>query len=316
VDLLRHLRYFVAVAEELHFGRAAARLGIAQPPLSQRIRTLERSLGLVLFTRTSRRVELTPAGRTLLREARGLLARADELSATMARVREGQAGELRAGVPPELNAAALAALAGTFAAQRPDVALELRELPSAVQVRELAGGALDAGLLRLAPGAPPPPGLEGAAALARPLGVLVAQEGREPLELGDLAGRALVLFPRDAAPEAYDEVLATCHAHGYAPPAVHHAASTEFALGLVLAGDAVALAPEDARTRPGAAWRPLAGAPLSAALTPAWRAGTRAAAVDAFAAAAAQALTAHGWQPTAPASAAPPVLRPSSGLLA
>lgn len=100
MDQLRQLRYFVAVAEELHFGRAAQRLGIAQPPLSQRIRRLETDLGARLFERDSRHVELTEAGQILLAEARDLLARWDRTKALVGKAHRGEIDALRVGVPP------------------------------------------------------------------------------------------------------------------------------------------------------------------------------------------------------------------------
>ena len=187
VDLLRHLRYFVAVAEELHFGRAAARLHMAQPPLSQRIRGLERELGVRLFDRTSRRVELTPAGRLLLDEARGLLARADALTATMERLRGGELGELRAGVPPEIGASVLAELLTSFRAAGPDVRLELREATTGEQLEGLAAGELDVGVVRhpVRLGS-----LERGPSLAKDVGVLLAAHGAPDgeVELSALAG--------------------------------------------------------------------------------------------------------------------------------
>ena len=125
MDLLRHLRYFVAVAEELHFGRAAARLHIAQSPLSQRIKALESALGVELLVRTTRRVELTPAGALLLDEARGVVERVERLESVVARIRTGETGALRLGVSPDLPAGAVAELAARVAALHP----ELRVIP-------------------------------------------------------------------------------------------------------------------------------------------------------------------------------------------
>ena len=214
MDLLRHLRYFVAVAEELHFGRAAERLHMAQPPLSQRIRTLEGELGLQLFTRTSRRVELTPAGRSLLDEARGLLAHADELEARMRQVREGTLGRLRAALPPDLEATVLATVMRTFRSACPGVSLELSEASSSAQAGALRDGALDVGVL-LHPVADPE--LATGPVVQKPLGVLVPADGelagQDEIELGELGERALVLFPRESAPLAYDDLLADCRAY-------------------------------------------------------------------------------------------------------
>ena len=122
MDLLRHLRYFVAVAEELHFGRAAARLHIAQSPLSQRIKALESALGVELLVRTTRRVELTPAGALLLEEARGVVERVERLESVVARIRTGDTGALRLGVSPDLPAGAVAELAARVGGAAPGAA--------------------------------------------------------------------------------------------------------------------------------------------------------------------------------------------------
>jgi len=146
---LRDCQCFVAVAEELHFGRAAARLGMAQPPLSQRIRALEAELGAALFVRTSRMVALTPAGEAFWREARALLALAGEAAAVPRRVAAGLCGRLRVGfVNPAMDAFLSATLA-IFRQNAPEVELVLREMGSREQGEALAAGRLDVGFLRL-----------------------------------------------------------------------------------------------------------------------------------------------------------------------
>ncbi len=283
MDLLRHLQYFVVVAEELHFGRAADRLHMAQPPLSQRIRGLERELGVQLFARTSRRVALTPAGRVLLDEARGLLADAEQVRALMQQVRDGRAGELRAALPPGLRASVLAAILGAFRDLRPHVRLDLREAPSAEQLRALRDRALDVALL-LHPVLDPQ--IATGPVLEKDLGVLLRADsdlaGETEVDLGALRDGALVVFPRAAAPEAYDALLDTCRAYGFVPGEVHEAVRQEFGLGLVMAGDAVALGERPEHERDGVTWRPLAGRPLRLALSTAWRADAPAIAIAAY----------------------------------
>jgi DNA-binding transcriptional LysR family regulator len=315
MDLLRHLRYFVAVAEELHFGRAAERLHMAQPPLSQRIRGLERELGVELLRRSTRRVELTPAGRLLLGEARDLLARADGLQAVMDRVRAGELGELRAAAPPVVGGAAVASLLTAFRQCCPGVQLELREASTPSVLRALGEGALDVGLVaqpaRLG-------SLAGGTTFATPLGVLLAADGAPdgPVDLGALRDRDLVLFPRETAPDHYDELLATCSAYGFVPRSVHHARATPFAAGVVLAGQAVAFATGDEPLPPGVVWRRLAGDPLRSRVRAAWRPGAAGVAVEAFAQAAETVLVQAGWAPFEEAPGPTRrVPRPASGLL-
>ncbi|MGY4277132.1 DNA-binding transcriptional LysR family regulator [Streptomyces sp. M18.1] len=127
MDLVRHLECFVAVAEESHFGRAAARLGMAQPPLSQRIARLEKELGVRLFERSSRRVTITEAGTLLLAEARELLARSDALLATARRIRDGETGLLRAALSPEFSGRTVAALLSDFRQRHSGLELELHD---------------------------------------------------------------------------------------------------------------------------------------------------------------------------------------------
>ncbi|MEW2355904.1 LysR family transcriptional regulator [Spirillospora sp. NPDC029432] len=268
MNLVGHLRCFVVVAEELHFGHAAERLGMAQPPLSQRIQRLERELGVRLFDRSSRRVELTAPGRLLLDEAREFLARADRIYSLADRARAGGSGALRAGLPPGLGGDVVAALIAAFRDRHPELRLDLRELPTGEQVRALADGLLDVGVLRHPADTR---GLTLGPLLGQPVGVLLPEPAAAgEVHLPDLAGRDLVVFPRDEAPGAYDELLVTCRRHGYDPPAVHEAGNPQFALGLVLAGTAVALTPRTAEA-PGVVWRPLAGEPLTLRTSCAWR---------------------------------------------
>src|SRR5690606_5206673 len=271
VNVVGHLRCFVVVAEELHFGRAAERLGMAQPPLSQRVQRLERELGVRLFDRSSRRVRLTAPGRLLLDEARDILARVDRIYSVAERARRGEAGTVRVGVPSDLGGPIVAALIAAFRSRRPDLRLDLRETGTAGQIRALADGALDAGIVRHPCDSR---GLGLGPMLGQPLGVLLpagADLAAAPeVHLPDLPGRDLVVPPREEAPGAYDDLLAACRRHGYAPAAVHEARHPEFALGLVLAGTAVALSPRTEVTA-GVTWRPLVGEPLAWRTSCVWR---------------------------------------------
>ncbi|MFL6678015.1 MAG: LysR family transcriptional regulator, partial [Burkholderiaceae bacterium] len=145
---LRHLRYFVAVAEELHFTRAAERLHMAQPPLSQQIRALEDELGVRLFERTRRSVALTDAGHALLGRARDLLAATQALPGELQRIARGEIGQLRIGFSSTLPLTkVLRDVVADWRRTHPDVALHLREMHSALQFEALRAGDLDVGLV-------------------------------------------------------------------------------------------------------------------------------------------------------------------------
>src|SRR5580700_1613600 len=194
---LRQLRYFIAVAEELHFRRAAERLHMSQPPLSQQIRALEDELGFTLLTRTRRRVELTPAGEAFLRAARALLSELDGAVATARRIDAGQTGRLRVGF---VGSALLSIVPGTverFRSSRPGVAIELRERSTVDQLRAVAAGVIDVGLVR--PPIEDEAGLRAETVLrertvaALPVGHPLAALQRVPMRR--LAAEPLVLFP-------------------------------------------------------------------------------------------------------------------------
>ncbi|MFF9509875.1 LysR family transcriptional regulator [Streptomyces sp. NPDC014724] len=294
MDLIRHLECFVAVAEESHFGRAAARLGMAQPPLSQRIQRLERELEVRLFDRTSRQVAITKAGLLLLPEARELLARSEALRAAARRIRDGESGLLRAGLPPDIAGDTVAALLTGFQDRRSGVELEVHELSTTDQLARFASHELDVGLIHHPCDVT---GLELGPVLRRELGVLLPRDaeaaGLAEVPLSALAGSDLILFPRADAPVLYDDLLTTCARGGYTPPAVRHGQGASFVRGLVLFAGAVAFSSRDAQAvEPDAdlVWRPLAGAPLAWRHSVAWPRGHGDTAVRAFADAATHAL--------------------------
>ncbi|MCL7458560.1 LysR family transcriptional regulator [Micromonospora echinofusca] len=272
MDLLRHLRHFVVVANELHFGRAAELLGMAQPPLSQSVQRLERELAVELFDRSRRQVRLTAAGQLLLGEAEELLAGEGRLRNLMRQVREGVSGVLRAGVPPETPAVTLRELLDRLAGRAPGLDVDLHELTSGEQERMLGEGRLDVGLLHHPV---TDDGLRLGAAVDVPLGVLLPRastlaRGRE-VELAALAGLDLVTAPRATAPGWHDHLLEVCRRHGFTPGRVRPARNPEFLFGLVLAGGGVAVEPAaTARREPRIAWRPIAGSPLVRRTSAAW----------------------------------------------
>ncbi|WJV46969.1 LysR family transcriptional regulator [Streptomyces flavofungini] len=297
MDLMRHLECFVAVAEESHFGRAAERLGMAQPPLSQRVQRLERHLGVRLFERTSRQVTITKAGTLLLDEARELLARSEALLATARRIRDGESGLLRAALPPDIAGETVAALLADFRRHHAGVELELRELTTTQQLAQLTAHDLDVGLIHHPCDVT---GLELGPVLRREVGVLLPRgapaAALAEVPLTALSGYDLVLFHRSAAPALHDDLLTTCARDGYTPTAVRHGQGASFVRGLILSSHAVAFSPKDAHpapppgTEPDIVWRPLAGAPLAWRHSVAWPKGRGDTAVVAFAEAVTRAL--------------------------
>ncbi|MFJ9553679.1 LysR family transcriptional regulator [Nocardiopsis sp. NPDC101807] len=264
MDLGRHLRYFLVVAREGHFGEAAVELGIAQPALSQSVRRLEEELGVTLFDRSRRRVSLTPAGRLLVSQARDLVAGEARLRETMRRTRDGELGTLRAAVRPGTPATALRGLLRGMAEHAPGLDVDLCEMTGAELVRALGEGTVDTGLLTTPfEGS----GLLGEPVLREELGAVLpraeAPPHSAPVALADLSGRELVLSARRSDPAWFEHVLSVCREHGWTPPRVREAGDAGFLLGLVLAGLGVGL--ESARVaarEPRLAWRPLEGAPL------------------------------------------------------
>ncbi|MDQ7833268.1 MAG: LysR substrate-binding domain-containing protein [Desulfovibrionaceae bacterium] len=246
---LRDCRYFLAVAEELHFGRAAARLHMAQPPLSQRIKALERELGVLLFTRTSRSVVLTPAGEAFHREAASLLAQAEKTGETARRVASGMAGRIVAAfVNPAMDAFLAAALA-RFRSVAPEVELDLREMTTRAQAEAIRMGRLDIGFLRHTGQGIPGANLfvlhRESYILAVPSGHPLAALPRVPLKRLD--GVPMILPPRGQIP-ALDMALAAAFATvGATPVAAQEAASKFTTLSLVASGLGVALLPASVR---------------------------------------------------------------------
>jgi DNA-binding transcriptional LysR family regulator len=259
---LRHLRYFVAVADELNFRRAAARLGISQPPLSQQIRRLEDELGVVLFRRTRRRVELTAAGRALLEESRPLLERFEQLPALVARAATGETGTLTLGFVASSSYAVLPAILHTFRAERPGVEVRLRELSSARQLAALASRSIDVGLLR-------PPVPDGTIAteplVAEPFVAALPHDHpltrKRAIRVRELAAEPFVLFPPALGGGFSELVLQLCAEGAFTPRVEQEADELQTIVNLVAAGVGVSLVPAALTElrRPGVSYRPLLG---------------------------------------------------------
>uniref|UniRef100_UPI00035D2A70 LysR family transcriptional regulator n=1 Tax=Nocardiopsis halotolerans TaxID=124252 RepID=UPI00035D2A70 len=264
MDLGRHLRYFLTVAHEGHFGQAAIELGIAQPALSQSIRRLETELGVTLFDRSRRRIQLTPAGHLLIHQARELLASETRLRQTMHRIGQGELHTLRAAVPPATPALALRELLQQMTHHAPGLDVDLCEMAGAPLIRALTDATVDTALLT----AP----FEGEGLIGTPvhraeIGAILPRDHplarTTTINLTDLAGHDLILPTRQTAPVWFERTLAVCREHHWTPPRVRQAHDTDFLLGLVLAGRGIALETATAATRePRLTWRPLTDAPL------------------------------------------------------
>jgi len=274
---LRHLRYFVAVAEERHFGRAAERLHMAQPPLSQQIRQLEAELGARVFARTTRKVELTPAGELLLARARRILADVDAASVDVQRAERGEVGRLSVGFTGSATYELLPSIATALRAELPDVELELHgEMLTPAQVNALLSGTLDVGLLR------PPvhsPDLAVHDIRREPLVVALPADhplvGDRPVKLTELAGDPFVTYPSHFRSVMHDAAEAACRKAGFTPRVAQEVGETATLVSLVAAGIGVALVPASVQHLriTGAVYRPLAGSTQEVALAVASRVG-------------------------------------------
>lgn len=238
---LRQLRYFVQVAEDLHFGRAADRLGISQPPLSQQIRHLEDELGVRLFERTSRRVALSAAGALFLDAARRTLAQADEAMTIARRAARGELGALRIGfVASAPLVPRIARAIYEFGEHFPGVELALSEMPGPAQVAAIAGGSIDLGFFRSGERPLLPPGLSAARVHDERLFVGVRPDhrfaARERLCFKELADEPLIIYARDRAGGFTEELMAMFDAAGVQPRISQSVREIATLLGLAAAG--------------------------------------------------------------------------------
>jgi DNA-binding transcriptional LysR family regulator len=241
---LRHLRYFVAVAEELHFGRAAARLHLAQPPLSQQIRKLEQIVGHALFLRTSRAVKLTSAGEVLLERARRTLHNVQEDVAETRRVGRGEVGSLKVGFIGSGMLTSLPAMLGRYRRRYPNVLLQLHESHTAGVIRALATSALDVGFLRDGGECE---GLTVEVLFSEPFVAVLprghARARQKSISAAELRDEPFVFFSPTAGSRAYEKSMSLCEEHGFRPQVVQEAPQWLTVLRLVGAGLGVTIAP-------------------------------------------------------------------------
>jgi DNA-binding transcriptional LysR family regulator len=218
----------VAVAEELHFGRAAARLGVAQPPVSMMIARIEREVGFRVFDRTSRRVQLTPAGERLLGEAYRMIDLADETMLRIGEIRDGEAGRLRIGAAPLVLAAVAPQVLRRLNQLAPHIEIYVETTQWDRQTRMLRDGALDATFLVLPDtgAVPVEPGVDFIRLHRERLTIAVSDThrlaARKRARLGELADQQLILWDREWLPPLYDEVLRSCREAGFSPRLLHH----------------------------------------------------------------------------------------------
>lgn len=276
----RQLRYFVAVAEALHFGRAAERLHLAQPSLSHQIMALERELGVPLFHRTKRRVTLTAAGERFLQEAYAIVDQTERAMALVRQVGRGEIGTLRVGFLSSAAYGSLPRLLRAFQERSPGIRLELREATTPDLQRALEGGEVDIGFFRL----DDPSALLGAAPALdwQPTQhdpYVVALNANNPLAaepaiaLAALAHERFVLFPRRLNPGLHDAITRRCRAAGFAPHITQEATLMQTLIALVAAGLGVTFAPASMQVLrlEGVAYRPLEPPGIEAVQLAAWR---------------------------------------------
>lgn len=300
---LRHLRYFVAVAEELSFTRAAERLHIGQPPLSQQIQALEAEVGAQLLERSKRWVRLTEPGKLFLADARRVLALSEQAVATARRAQRGEAGELRIGFTFSTPFTPLfATVINRYRQRYPDVTLTLHEMATSPQIAAIEQRQLDLGFVR-----PPEAAVPDSVVLATlrhdPLVAVLAADsplaGQAQVRVADLQGQPFIMYPKAAGTGIYPQIFRLCREAGFAPQIAMEAGEASTIIGLVAAGCGISVLPGsfDSIRMDGVCYRPLADAEATTTLSLALRQDARGALVEAFVALAKAAAAEIGDRP-------------------
>ena len=242
---LRHLRYFIAVAEELHFGRAAARLNISQPPLSQQIQILEQQVGARLLARTNRSVSLTAAGKQFLADSRQVLSLVNDAAARAERLHLGETGELRLGFTSSAPfISAVSHTLSTFRRHYPDVHIQTREINTREQIVPLNEGSLDLGLMR---NTQLPDTLAWEVILREPLMAMIPRDhplaAQPSVTLAELAQEPFVFFDPHVGTGLYDDILGLMRRYGLSPVITQEVGEAMTIIGLVAAGLGVSILP-------------------------------------------------------------------------
>lgn len=259
---LRQLKYFLAVAEDLHFGKAARRMNISQPPLSQQIKQLEDELGAKLFERTSRSVVLTPEGDFLMKEAQSVLDKLDKATKTVRAIARGEEGQLTIGFVVILNQSQLPRVIRDFRSRRPNVRLELKEMSTNSQLSALASGDLDIGFIRAyghkLNGFHTKTYLKENYVLALPDHHPLAGESK--IRLSDLTNDSLIMFNRGYQPDLFDSIIKKFTDAGVKPRMIQETNRRLTAIALVAAGMGVSPVPESTKRlgREGVVYLPIA----------------------------------------------------------
>lgn len=260
---IRHLRYFIAVAEELHFGRAAERLHVCQPPLSTQIRQLEEELGARLFDRTTKRVALTPAGHAFLEEARRVLRTIENAKERIQDISSGVEGSIHLGIVPSAMDTAVPEAVGSFHAKFSKVKLTIAEMGTLEQLKALRSANLDAAIVRLfdqdTAGLIVEKIFDEVYVLALPSGHRL--ETRKRISLKDLDGERMVFFPRSTHPQLHDRIMAEFTAAESTPLITQETSTKRTAVAMTAAGLGFALVPKSTKNqrRPGIVFRSVTG---------------------------------------------------------
>jgi DNA-binding transcriptional LysR family regulator len=282
---LRHLWYFVAVADELSFSRAAVRVGIAQPPLSQQIQRMEDRLGCRLFERSARRVQLTEAGKLLAPEARRLLADAAHTAQLVRSAGRGEIGTLHIGYWASTLFSPLPIAVRRFRERFSGVAVRLRELYPPDHIDAIRTGAIDIAIVREPE---PVDGIAEQPVLIEPLVAALPADHRlarrRSIPPARLRDEPFVLFPREALPGLHDKLLALCRSAGFEPRVVQEVEAWNTIASLVEAGIGVSLIPAsfEGRRTGGLVYRPLTGPQVRTTTSVCWRATGASRAAEAF----------------------------------